>query len=124
MVQTAEPWHRNHPAVWACNSNDLASHPGLLVQPEMRPVIVVVADALGHRAPEMPLVEHDDVIEQVSAAVADEAFGDSVLRWTAEAGAHRLDPEALDGADDLSVEVGRAIEDQILRSRAVRKRLA
>jgi hypothetical protein len=79
MVQTAKPWHRNHPATWARSSNGLTSCRGLLFQPEVRPVVVVVADVLDHQALEMPLVEHDEVIEQVPAAVADEALGDAVL---------------------------------------------
>jgi hypothetical protein len=42
MVQTAEPWHRNHPSTWARTSDGLASCRSLLVQPEMCPVVVVV----------------------------------------------------------------------------------
>jgi len=81
----------------------------------MRPVVMVVADVLGHEALEMPLIEHDDMIEQVSAAVADEALGDAVLPGTAEVRSLWLDPKALDGTDDFCVEVRAAVEDQILR---------
>jgi N-acyl-D-aspartate/D-glutamate deacylase len=57
----------------------------------MRSVVVVVADVLGHQALKMAFVEDDDVIEQVSAAVADEAFGNAVLPRAAEAGPFGLD---------------------------------
>ena len=50
----------------------------------MCPVIVVVTHVLGHQASEMPLVEYDHMIEQVSPAITDEAFCDSVLSRTAK----------------------------------------
>ena len=80
----------------------------------MRSVIMVVADVFDHEQLEMPFVEHDDVIQQISTAVADEALGDAVLPWATEAGALGLDPEALDGADDLGIEIGHAIKDEML----------
>ena len=70
MVQTAEPRHRNHPATLARNSSGLASCRCLLLQAEMRSVIMVVADILGHQPFEMSLVEHDDMVEQVPPAIA------------------------------------------------------
>src|ERR1017187_5123385 len=124
MVQTAESRHRNHPATWARNSNGLAPCRGLLLQPEVRPVLVVVTDVLAHQTLQMPFVYYDDMIQQVPAAVADEALGDAVLPRVAEAGPLGLDSEALDDADDLSVEVGGAVEYQVLRSRVIREGLA
>ena len=46
---------------------------------------MVVADVFGHETLEMPLVEHNHVIEQIPAAVADKALGDTVLPRIAEA---------------------------------------
>jgi hypothetical protein len=106
MVETVEPRHRNHPAAWARNSDDLASCRSLLLQREVCPVIVIVKQVVSHQPLEMPLVEHDHMIEQVSPAIAHEAFCNSVLPRAAEAGPLGLDPEALDGADHFSVEVG------------------
>jgi hypothetical protein len=74
MMQTAEPWHRDYPATWARSSNGIASCRGLLLQPKVRPVIVVVADIFGHQPFEVSLVEHDDMVEQVSPAIAHEAL--------------------------------------------------
>ena len=85
---------------------------------------MIVADVLGHQPFEMPLVEHDHMIEQVSPAIADEAFCDSVLPGTAKASSLGFYPEALDGADDLFAEVRCPVEDQIARRRAIRKSLA
>jgi hypothetical protein len=95
----------------------------LLLQAKMRPVVVVVADVLDHEPLEMPFVEYDGVIEQVPAATPDEAFRDSVLPRTSEAGPLRFDAEALDGADNLLIEVRSTVEDQITRSRIIGKRL-
>jgi hypothetical protein len=79
MVQTADPRHRNHPTTCARNSNGLAPCWGLLLQPEVCPVLVVVADVFPHQALQMPFVYYDDMIQQVPPAVADEALGDPIL---------------------------------------------
>jgi hypothetical protein len=96
----------------------------LLRQSQVRPVVMVVADVFGHEPFEMPLVEDDDVIEQVPAAVADKALGDAVLPRASEAGPLGLNAEALHCVDDIFAEVRRPVEDQILRCRVVRESLA
>ena len=45
----------------------------------MSAVVVVVTDVLVHEPLQMALVEHDHMIEQIAAAVADEALGNAVL---------------------------------------------
>ena len=72
----------------------------------------------------MSLVQNDDMIEQVTAAVADEAFCDSVLPRAAKARSLGFDAEALDGASDIVVEIRGAIEDQVFRGRAIGKCLS
>ena len=67
----------------------------------------------------MAFVENDDVIEQVSAAVADEAFGNAVLPRAAIAGPLGCDAETLDAADDFVVEVCSSVEDQVLCRRVI-----
>ena len=49
----------------------------------MGSVFVIVADVLAHESLEMPLVEHDAVIQQIPSAVANPAFGDAILPWAA-----------------------------------------
>jgi hypothetical protein len=73
---------------------------------------------------EMSLLKHDDVIKQVSAAGANPTFGDSIPLWTAKTSPHRFDAEAPYRADNFLVEVGAAIEDQILRSVVIPEGLA
>ena len=98
MVEATEPRHRYDFAGHICNRR---WHPTLrhsLVQREVCPVIVVVTHVLSHHSLEMPFVEHDHMIEQVSPAIVDEALSDPILPRTAEAGSLGFDPEALDSA--------------------------
>ena len=72
----------------------------------------------------MPFVEHDHVVEQIPAAVADTSFRHTVLPGAAEAGSFRLDAEVLHRVDDFLIEVCAAIEDQVFGSRVIRECLA
>src|SRR5258708_2365416 len=87
----------------------------------MRPVLVVVADVLVHQSLQVPFVQNDDVIQKISSAISQPAFGDAVLPWASEVGLLGSDTEALHRADDLLIEVRSAIEDQITRRCIVRK---
>jgi hypothetical protein len=87
----------------------------------MRPVLVVVADVLGHQPLQMTYVQNDDVIQQISSAISHPAFGDAVLPRASEVGLLGSDAEALYRADNLLVEVRSSIEDQIIRHCIVRK---
>jgi hypothetical protein len=124
MMQAAKPRHRDHAARRVGLSSRRTVRWRLFRQAEMCPVVVIVTDVLGHEPLEMSLVEHDDVIEQVSAAIADKALCYAVLPRTTEAGALGLDSEALDSADDLFTEVRSAVEDQKLCRSVIRKGLA
>jgi hypothetical protein len=95
-----------------------------LSQPKVRTILVVVADVFGHQPFQMAFIQDDDMVEQVPATVADEAFGDTVLPRAAKAGSLRLDTEALDCADDIDVEIRSAVEDQILRNLIIGKCLS
>jgi hypothetical protein len=57
----------------------------------MGSVLVVVADMLADQAEQMPLPEHDDVVEQFSAQRADPPLGESVLPRRARRGPELLD---------------------------------
>jgi hypothetical protein len=67
----------------------------LLLQREVRSVLVVVADILAHQSFQMSLVEHDHMVEQIPATVANPAFGDAVLPGTSEAGPFGRNAETL-----------------------------
>ena len=51
---------------------------GLLAEPLVRPGLIVVADVLGHDALEVPVVEHQDVVEALATQRTEKAFADGV----------------------------------------------
>ena len=53
----------------------------VLLDAEMRPIIVVVGQVLAEQAPKMPVVEHDGVVEQFAPYRSHESLGHSVLPW-------------------------------------------
>lgn len=69
--------------------------------------LVVVADVLGHQPLQMPYVQNDDVIQQISSAISHPAFDDAVLPRASEVGLLGSDAEALYRADNLLVEGSR-----------------
>jgi hypothetical protein len=89
---------------------------------KMRQVLVIIADIVFHEAFQMVFVKHDHMAEQVPAAVADEAFRDSVLPRALKARSLRTNTKALDRINHIVIEARAAIEDQIARCRVVRTR--
>jgi hypothetical protein len=67
----------------------------------------------------MALIHHDYMVDQITAAVANPALGDSVLPRTSEAGPFGLDAEALHCIDHLLIEVCCTVEDQVTGERIV-----
>ena len=124
MMQTAKSRHGDDLRACRCARSRFSACRRLLAQPQMGSILVVVADVFVHQSLQMTFVQHDHVIEEVVAAVTDEALGHAILPRTSEAGTFRLDAEAGDRFDDLRTEVRSAVEDQIFRSGVVRERLA
>jgi len=85
---------------------------------------VVIADVFAHQPFEMPFIQYDHLIQQVSSTVTNPAFGDSVLPGTAETGSPRRDAKALYDAYDIVVEVCATVKDEIIGYRVVGKGLA
>src|SRR5271166_5977005 len=90
----------------------------------MSAIIVVVANAFRHETLKMALVENDDVVEQVAAAVADETLRQAVLPRTFESCPLRLCAESLDCLDHFRAEDRVPVVDQIPGRCVVGKRLA
>jgi hypothetical protein len=62
MMKAAEDWQRDDLAL----DGALRGHRGLLAEPLVRACAVVVADVLDDDAFELPVVEHEDVIETLA----------------------------------------------------------
>jgi len=124
MMQTAKFWHRYDSSTRFRVTHCFAASRRSLVQGKMSSVLVVITDVLIHEAFQMPFVENDHMVEQISAAVPDPTFSDTVLPWASEAGPLGLDAEALLGFDHFFIELCAVIEDQITRRRIIRECLA
>src|ERR1017187_6866752 len=78
----------------------------------MSPVLVVITDVLFQQPSQVPLIENDDVIEQVPPHTANPALGNAVLPRAAECGANRLAAHRLHSRDHIGTELRVPIEDQ------------
>jgi hypothetical protein len=93
----------------------------LLRQPEMCPVVVVVADVLTHEAFQMCFIEYNHMVQKITATGANETLGHAVLPRTFESSSHRLQPDGLDGFPDLGIEDRVPVVDQVFLRRIVGK---
>src|SRR5258707_5941254 len=59
------------------------------------------------------------MIEQISSAISDPPFRNTILPWATEAGPFGPDTEGLNGVDDFFIEVRRPVEDQVAGYRVV-----
>src|ERR1017187_9129096 len=66
----------------------------LLVQPEVRSVVVIIGNVLGEESLQMPLIQRDHVVEQVAAAASDPTLGDPILPGTPNRGTDRVSSSA------------------------------
>ena len=124
MMQAAKPCHRYDPMVSFGILLCFAASRCSLPLRKMSSVLVVITDVLVHEAFQMPFVENDYRVEQITAAIADPTLCNAFLPWASEAGSLGLDAETLRRVDHFFVELCAAIEDQITRRRVVRKCLA
>src|ERR1019366_4024257 len=62
---------------------------GLLVQPEVGSVVVIIGNVLGEESLQMSLIQGDHVVEQVAAAASDPTLGDPILPGTPNRGTDR-----------------------------------
>jgi len=89
----------------------------------MRPILVVVTDILRDQPFQMPLVQDDDMIQQVSATASHPALGNALPR-TAKGSAHRLATHAFRKGHYFLAESCIAVEDQETVRWRVRPRFA
>jgi hypothetical protein len=98
VMQTTQPWHRNHlmtaAGIFLCFSTRRCS----LFQREISAIIEIVEDVFVYQAFQMPPVKNDHMVEQIPAAGAYPTFRNAVLSWTTETVALGLNAETLDGS--------------------------
>src|SRR6266508_3549236 len=93
-------------------------HRRVLVDPEMRPIPVVIRQVLAEQPPKMLVVENDDVVEQVAPYRPHESLGHPVLPRALVARPRGLEPHRLDRGDHCSGEDRVAVEHQVSRAAA------
>lgn len=111
MMQAAERRHGNDIRIRRRALHGPSLSRRLLAQPEMRPILVVIADVFVHQPFQMVLVEHDDMVGQVAATTPHEALSHAVLPWTLKAGSLGFDAKTLDRFHDICVEIAATVED-------------
>lgn len=124
MMQAAKPWHCDD---FAARIRLLRRHTpfrSLFVQAKVGSVLVVVTYVLVDEAFQMPFIEHDHMVKQIAAAVANPTLGHAVLPRALERRSDLFDSKNLDCLDDLGAEDRIAVVDQILWRSIVRERLA
>src|SRR5713226_4610544 len=63
----------------------------LLIQPEVRAVVVVIRDVIGEESLQMSFVQRNDLVEQFAAAASYPTLRDSMLPGTLDGGLHAGD---------------------------------
>src|ERR1035438_796063 len=86
VMQPAHALLANHRALFqrACPASRR-----LLLQPQVRSVVVIIGNVLREESLQMTLIQRDYVVEQVAAAASDPTLGDAILPGTLNRGADR-----------------------------------
>ena len=101
MMQAAEPWHRYNPGTRTGLARCLTTYRFPLRQCKMSSVLVVITDVLIHEPFQMPFIDDDHMVEQITTAVSGPALRNTVLPGTSVAGSLRLDAEVLHCIDHV-----------------------
>jgi len=95
------------------------THRRVFRQPQMRAVMVIVADILSHEPFQMPCVQNNHMIQQVSSAASYPALRNPVLPWTTECGAHWQAPHPSRKRHHVIAKLRVAVEQQEFMDRSI-----
>ena len=124
MVQTTEARHRSHLCARCRLWLDGPSVRGVLFERIVNPVLMVVAYVIPHEPEQMPFVQRDDMVQDLTAATSHPAFRGSILPGRLNARPLRFQTRRLQKRDDISIEFRIAVEDCITVRTSFRKGLA
>ena len=79
----------------------------------MGAVLVVVANVFAEKPLQVPLVEHDHMVEQIPAAAFDPPFGDSVLPRASKRSSLGFASHCSDGSNHIQAKLLVAVKDQV-----------
>jgi hypothetical protein len=78
----------------------------------MSPIFVVIADVFFQQSCQVPLIQNNHMVEQLSAHTPNPALSDAVLPWTLKRGSNRCRAVLFDGREDVRGELRIAVKDQ------------
>jgi hypothetical protein len=89
----------------------------------MRAILVIIADVFVHEPFQMAFIEHNDMVEKITAVTSHKTFCNAILPRTLKTGPLGFDAKTPNGADNFFIEIAAAVEDQVARGGAVWKSL-
>src|ERR1700751_1456316 len=110
MVQSTEPREGSNLASERRTGCDRPTRWRVLPEPQMCPILLVVAHMFSHQPLQMPLVQDDYVIQQVASAASYPTLRNAVLPRTAKGRAHRLASHVFRRRDYVVAKLGVAVE--------------
>src|ERR1700758_4511005 len=110
MVQSTESREALNLASERRTVRDRPTRWRVLSEPQMCPILVVVAHILSHQPLQMSLVQDDHVIQQVASAASYPTLRNAVLPRTAKGRAHGLASHVFRRRDYVIAKLGVAVE--------------
>src|SRR5437667_8257963 len=92
-----------------------------LAQPDVRSVVVMVSDVLGHKSLQMPLVYRNNLVEEFAPATSNPPLGHAVLPRTLNRGSYGCDVHRANRNRHLQSIFCVVVEDQELGCGGIRK---
>ena len=122
MMQTTQARAGNHRCPRLRFLLDWPAIRSVFVKRVVNAVLLKVSDVFSHQPPQMSFVERDHVIEQLAATTSDPTFRDAVLPRRCDARPLGLESCRLEEVDNIGIEFGVAIEDDVTVRACPRKR--
>src|SRR5258708_3800298 len=94
----------------------------LLIQSEVRAVVVVVREVIGEESLQVSLVQRDDLVEQFASAASDPTLRDAVLPRALDGGLHARDLHGSNRSRDFQSILRFVVKDEELARRLISER--
>ncbi len=113
MMQTTQTRAGNHRGPRIRFLLDRPTIRSVFVERVVDAVLLKVSDVVSHQPPQVSFVERDDMVQQFAATTSNPAFRDAVLPRRCDARPLGLETRRLEEVDNIGIEFGVAIEDDI-----------
>jgi hypothetical protein len=123
MVQSTDSRARHNPSAWIPNRSG-PSVRTVLAQSQVHAVFMVVTHVFRQKPFQVPLIEHDHMIEQISTATPHPAFGNSILPRASERRSLGYVADGLHGSRNFQSIFLIPVKDHVFVTRFERKRFS